>query len=221
MTPPPPIPSPAAATVAVTGHGRREVRPDQIEFHFLIEGLYPTVGQAEQGLQHRRSSLLSALASHRATDSRLTANGPTIAPHHEYEHHAHIFKGFKATEYIILRAPLEPGLANAILHAVSGQLDSITLTVRHHSKKTSSALRSARAEAVRDARRKATHFAEAAGRQLGRLLRLSDTPLASDHAHGERREYMLSAAETPVEIDPESQTLTAEVHAIWELLPAP
>lgn len=158
------------------------------------------------------------MASHRAPDARLTARGPTIAPHHEYEHHAHVFKGFKATEHIILRAPLEPDFANAILHAVSAQLDNIALTVRHRSKKTAAALRSARAEAVRDARRKATHFAEAAGHQLGRLLRLSDTPPASGHdlPSGALCEAFSSA---PVEIDPESQTLTAEVHASWELLP--
>lgn len=49
--------SPATApTVAVSGYGRREVRPDRVEFHFLIEGLHPSVAEVEQGLQHRRSS---------------------------------------------------------------------------------------------------------------------------------------------------------------------
>lgn len=214
--------SSTAPTVAVTGHGRREVRPDQVEFHFCIEGIHPTVAQAEQGLQHRRSALLDALASHRATDARITADGPIIAPYHEYENHARVFKGFKAAEHVILRAPLKPGFANAILHAVSAQLKNITLTVRHRSKKTSAALRSARAEAVRDARRKAAHFAEASGHQLGRLLRLSDTPPKPGHsAHDEYDTQLFSAAHAaPVEIDAESQAVTAEVHAVWELHPA-
>ncbi len=207
-------------TVSVTGHGRREVRPDRVEFHFVLEGVYPSVQEAEAQLHRRRAALLSALETHRGPDARLTCADPVIAPHHEYEDRAYVFKGFKASDHLILRAPLTPGLVNAVLRSVTAQMKSLAVTVRHRSKKTSSALRSARAEAVRDARRKAMHFAEAAGHQLGRRLRLSDTP--SKAGHGKQHEALLySAAEdAPVEIAPESQTVTAEVHAVWELSPA-
>lgn len=108
---------------------------------------------------------------------------------------------------------------NNVLQSIAAQIESLTFTVRYHSKKTSAALRSARAEAVRDARRKATHFAEAAGHRLGHLLRLSDTAPSSDHGHSDSMLY--SAAEpTPVEIDPEAQAVTAQVYAIWELIEA-
>ena len=217
-----PTPVPVSPTIAVSGHGRREVRPDLVEFHFILEGVFPSVREAEDQLHHRRAALLSALESHRTRDSRLTCADPVIAPHHAYEHHAYVFKGFKASDHLILRAPLAPGLVNDLLHAIAAQIQSLAVTVRHRSKKSAAALRSARAEAVRDARRKATHFAEAAGHQLGRLLRLSDTAPSSDHGHGERHENLLySVAESaPVEIDPESQALTAQVHTIWELVEA-
>ncbi|HEY9248425.1 MAG TPA: SIMPL domain-containing protein [Rariglobus sp.] len=211
--------SPPAPTIAVTGHGKREVRPDEVEFHFILEGVFPSVREAETQLQHRRSALVSALEKHRGRKTRLTSGEPVIAPQRDYEHQAYVFKGFKASDHLILRAPLEPYLVSNVLESIAAQIESLTFTVRYRSKKTSAALRSARAEAVRDARRKATHFAEAAGHQLGRLLRLSDTPPASNHGHGANMLY--SAAESaPVEIDPESQAITAEVHGVWELTPA-
>jgi uncharacterized protein YggE len=212
---------PAAATVAVTGQGRREVRPDLVEFHFVLEGVFPSVREAEDQLHHRRAALLSALEKHRTGETRLTCADPVIASHHEYEHHAHVFKGYKASDHLILRAPLQPGLVNAVLHSIAAQIKRLTFTVRHRSKKTSAALRSARAEAVRDARRKASHFAEAAGHQLGRLFRLSDTAPTPGHV-GEQIQHLSCsfAASEPVEIDPESDAVTAEVHAVWELLPA-
>jgi uncharacterized protein YggE len=206
------------ATIAVTGHGKREVRPDEVEFHFIIEGVFPSVREAETQLQRQRSILLSALENHRSRDTRLTSGEPVIAPQRDYEHHTYVFKGFKASDHLILRAPLEPYLVTNVLQSIAAQIESLTFTVRHRSKKTSAALRSARAEAVRDARRKATHFAEAAGHQLGRLLSLSDTPPTSDQANNTGI-LCESAAFTPVEIDPESQAVTAQVHAVWELLP--
>lgn len=211
--------SPPPATISVTGHGKREVRPDEVEFHFIIESVYPSVREAETQLQRQRSILLSALENHRSRHTRLTSGEPVIAPQRDYEHHAYVFKGFKASDHLILRAPLEPYLVNNVLQSIAAQIESLTFTVRYRSKKTSAALRSARAEAVRGARRKSTHFAEAAGHQLGRLLRLSDTPPASNHGHGENMLYS-AAPSAPVKIDPESQAITAEVHAIWELIEA-
>ncbi len=212
---------PFTPTVAVTGRGRRELRPDSVEFHFVIEGVYPSVRDAEAQLHRRRAALLSALEPHRGPDTRLTCADPRIAPHHEYEHHARAFKGFKASDHLILRAPHTPGFVNAVLHSIAAQIENLAVTVRHRSKQTAAAQRSARAEAVRDARREASHFAEAAGHQLGRLLRRSDTAPASEHAGGqlELMRYSLPDSE-PVEIDPESDAVTAEVHAVWELLPA-
>lgn len=209
-------------TVSVTGRGRREVRPDRVEFHFTLNTLSPSVLEAESALQHQRQALMAALAQSRNSSARLTADGPLITPHHDYERQRHVFKGFKALERLVLRAPLEPGYANDVLHAVAGQLDTLSLDVRFVARKTSAALRSARAEAVRDARRQATHFAEAAGHQLGRLLHLSDTAPSSGSGQGERHENMLysAAAEAPVEIAPESRAITAEIHAVWELIPA-
>lgn len=217
MTSPAPTPSPA--TVSVTGHGRREVPPDEVEFHFILEGVFPSVRDAESRLHQRRATLLAALEKHRTRETRLTCADPVIAPHREYERQAYHFKGYKASDHLILRAPLEPGLVNDVLHSIAAEVQHLAVTVRHRSKKTVAALRSARAEAVRDARRKATHFANAAGHQLGRLLRLSDTPPASGHDLPSGT-LCSSFEHAPVEIDPESQTLTAEVHAVWELAPA-
>lgn len=213
-----PVSSPLSPTIAVTGIGRREVRPDHVEFHFIVEGVFPTVREAEARLQRQRAALLQALGDYRHYPSRTTSAEPVIAPKRDYEHGAYVFKGFSATDHIILRATLEPGLVSNVLHAIAAQIEGLTFTVRYQSKKSSAALRGARAEAVRDARRKATHFAAAAGHELGRLLSLSDDPPASDPArYGGVCE---PAAPALVEIDPESQTVTAQVHATWELTPA-
>lgn len=206
-------------TISVTGQGRREVKPDQIELHFILEGVFPSVREAEVQLQRRRTALLSALENHRSRETRLTSGEPVIAPQRDYERHTYVFKGYKATDHIILRAPLEPYLVTNVLQSVASQIEHLAFTVRYKSKKTAAALRSARAEAVRDARRKATHFAEAAGHQLGRLLRLFDTPPTADSGPEPGMLYSANAI-APVEIDPESQAVTAQVHAVWELAPA-
>lgn len=77
--------SPSPPTIAVTGHGKREVRPDEVEFHFIIEGVFPSVREAETQLQRQRSILLSALENHRSRDTRLTSAEPVIAPQRDYE----------------------------------------------------------------------------------------------------------------------------------------
>lgn len=46
----------SSPTIAVAGNGRREVRPDLVEFHFLIEGVFPSIREAESQLQRRRSA---------------------------------------------------------------------------------------------------------------------------------------------------------------------
>ena len=209
-SPIPPIP-----TITVIGHGHREVRPDQVDLHFTLAGIYPSVHEAEVGLQARRTELWRALEAFRSLKTRLTAGEPSIGPHHDYEERRQVFKGFRATDHLVLRAPLEPHLVTNILQAVSGQLESLTFRVRYFSKKSGAVCKSARAEAVRNARRKAAQYAEAAGHRLGTLRSLSDTDSADVVVERSTSGVFEHA---PVSIEPSPEIVNAQVRAVWELV---
>lgn len=75
----PTVAQPSTPIITVIGHGRREVRPDHVDFHFTLDGICPSVREAELGLQARRTELWRALEKFRSLKTRLTAGEPSIA----------------------------------------------------------------------------------------------------------------------------------------------
>jgi hypothetical protein len=62
----PTVAQPSTSIITVIGHGRREVRPDHVDLHFTLDGIYPSVREAEVGLQARRTELWRALEKFRS-----------------------------------------------------------------------------------------------------------------------------------------------------------
>lgn len=210
--------SPAAPpTITVVGHAERFVKPDRVTFRFTLSLVAPSVREAEASLLRQRTQLLNALTPLLPPGRQVESAGLHLGPHHVYENHRHVFKGFEATECLSLRLPLGPDTTRNVLHAVADQLDSIDLRLHYSAKCHTSATEAARTGAVHDARQKATQFAAAADQQLGRLLRLTD--------HVNDSNFRVEACTTSElagdpDAAPESISVSATIRAVWELVPA-
>ncbi|MBO3739110.1 SIMPL domain-containing protein [Actinoplanes flavus] len=214
LTAGPAVAAPARDSVTVTGTGAVYGEPDILVADFAAEAAAPTVGEALER------------ASAAATRMRDTLVGSGTAPADLQTSHADIgaqrddkgkITGYTVTQGLtakirdpkkagtLLTAAVTAGGDAARLNGVSWAIDDDTAL-----------LAEARRKAFADAEGKAELYAGAAGRKLGRVVRVSDVPFDGGEPGVPDRKF---AADAAMPVEPGRQQLTATVTVEWILLP--
>ncbi|WP_433790026.1 SIMPL domain-containing protein [Actinoplanes sp. CA-252034] len=210
---------PARETVLVTGTGEVSGEPDTLSADFGVETTAATVGTAlEQALTaatRMRDALVGAgvaradlqtanVSINSTTDDTGKVTGYTVS------------QGLNAT---IRNLPKAGPLMTAAITAGgdAARLNGVSFTIE----KNAALIAKARKKAFADAHDKAELYARAAGRPLGRVVKISEA--AYGYSEPGQRDDMAAALalkDQSVPIEPGRQRLSATITVEWILAPA-
>ncbi|MEN8654460.1 SIMPL domain-containing protein [Streptomyces sp. 21So2-11] len=168
-------PAPAAATVTVAGEGSAAATPDLAVVTAGVEVTKPTAKAAMAGQSAAAQKLLDAVRKQGVADRDVQTTGISLNPVHRYEDGASKLTGYQAGQTFTVKVR-DINKTGALLKAVTdatgddGRINGVVFDVSDPA-----ALRAAAREAAYgDARNKAEQYARLSGRELGRLVSLTE-----------------------------------------------
>jgi uncharacterized protein YggE len=215
-------PHPRLPTLSVSGSGEAELKPDFARIIIEVE----TQGDAIQQVVARNASSSDAVIARIiglgiTKDQIRTANFEVAQTPLQTDRNGNEVKVPKFTAshrlQIITRDLGGIGkLAGEILASPDMRFDSVSFGLDRQEAGEDEA----RKAAVRDAKRQADVYAEAAGVTLGRVLEVRDGSAQPYQIEGRMRAMAAKAAEVPI-IPPATIRYTAGVSMVWEIAPKP
>lgn len=167
--------APREETVSVTGTGKSSVEPDRVTFRAGVQTTSDSVERAIQQNNERMAKVLAALKSASAQEKEIQTSGFSIYPQQDHRPGAAPrITGYQVSNTVTVRSdkPAEAGkLLQAAVNAGVNTASGLQFEVTDPAKGRDEALRAAYA----DARAKADLLARAAGRTLGKALRITES----------------------------------------------
>jgi uncharacterized protein YggE len=211
-----PAADPPADSVLVTGTGEVSGEPDMLTANFAVEATAPTVDEALNRANAAATRMRDALVRAGLTKADLQTSTVDVS--------AQRTDGGTVTAYIAgqtLAATIRdlPKAGALMSEAIAAGGDAARLNGLWYAIEDDTALLTdARRKAFADARATADLYARAAGRQLGRVITVSEVPPGVVGPGG--ADFRAGAADSPVPLEPGRQTVTATVTVAWALQPA-
>lgn len=214
-------------TVSVSGSGNVKATPDTLVTHFVVHAKRASTQAALAAAGKAASRVVAALEAEGVADADIQTTGLNVGP--TYDRHGRFTGKYRASEGLTARMhPLDKA-GDALDAAVAAggnsvRISSSSLTVSDKEKYRSAA----RAQAFANAKAAAEQYAELAGRQLGRAMKIVGTasgpsaervyraPAAADSAGGG-----VGGAAASIPVNPGKQKVRASVHVVWALEDAP
>ncbi|MDS9467549.1 SIMPL domain-containing protein [Paracoccus sp. MBLB3053] len=208
-----------AAMLTVTGQGSSSAQPDMARITLGVSTEAETAAEAMTQNSTQQQAVLEALKAEGIEDRDIQTAGLNLSPRMEYNNgQPPKMVGYVAQNTVHVRVRDLAGLGGILDKLVSTGANEIS-GISFGREDMAEAQDKARAEAVADARHRAELMAQAAGMKLGNLRALSDSPIAE----GPRPMMAMRAeakGDSPVPIAAGELEVTAQVTAIFELLPA-
>jgi uncharacterized protein len=202
-------------TVTVEGVGHASRAPDVLRIQVAVETPGDSVDQALAGTNRAMDAVLTALRDAGVAGADLRTSSLSIRP--LYDKHGRLITGYLAGNGVTATLrDLEQ--AGTVISAVAGAGGDATRVSGLHFDVDDDAdlLEQARQSAVADARRRAETYATAAGRSVGRVLRISEVDEARPVPVRSRMMAMAEAA-GPVPLEGGLHEVTAAVTVEWAL----
>jgi uncharacterized protein YggE len=206
-------------TITVTGTGHVSVVPDQLAFDLSVSVLRPDLSQALDDANSAMQSVVDTLEAAGVAEKDIKTTDVSVYPEYGRPQKGQppTLQGYRVSHSITVTVD-DLSKGSDIVTAALGaggkgvRLDGLRLQVAD----PDGALGPARSDAVEQARAKAEQYAEDAGRELGDIVRISETadqPYAVDmHSYADS-----AAGSSPVPIQPGQEDLTADVTVVYEL----
>jgi uncharacterized protein YggE len=212
QTPAPPQPM---ETVTVSGTGRSSVTPDRFTFTLGVQTVAPTVDDAVSQNNKRVAAVLAALKAAGAQEKDLQTSNFSIWPQQDYrEGQLPRILGYQVTNTITVRSSKVADAGKLLGVGIGAGVNTssgINFEVADPARGRDSGLRAA----FDDAKSKATLLAQAAGRNLGRALSISEgVQSAPPQPYPMQRAMAMEAkvsSDVPVEAGTEERTYTVTV----------
>lgn len=210
----------AASTLTVQGEGRATVAPDTAAISLGVTTQAPTAAQAMADNAARQTAVIEALKGHGIEPRDIQTSGLNLSPLQDYSQEGRppVITGYQAQNMVTIRVrdiARLGGVLDGLVAAGANEVQGISFS-REDATGTEDA---ARRDAVDDARHRAGILAEAAGMKLGRMLSLADSrPQSGPVPVMMAMAREADAKSTPVE--PGELNVTAQVSAVFEMLPA-
>lgn len=161
----------AKAGIVVSGTGRVEAAPDQLEFTVGVrrraESVDEALGKANDLVRKVRKALIAAGVQNR----RIQTTDLSIEPTYSYANNEERITGYQAGQQLTVRVHRIADAGKVIGAAAKAGGNAVSVhDIRMVLANRDAVMAEARKEAIADARQNAEQFAEAAGRKLGRLV---------------------------------------------------
>ena len=202
-----------APHVEVTGSGTASAAPDVVRVRAGVRCDADDVSTALADAGSRARALAQAARDHGVADADLRTTGTGVHPRHDREGVTVV--GYTAYQSLSVTVR-DPALVGSLVEAFAGAAGN-ALTIDHIGLELADPaplLAQAREAAFADARAKAEQYAALAGRELGKVERLSDV----ERGGAQPRFAMMAAgkaADLSVELGENSVTATVAVRWEW------
>lgn len=203
-------------SVLVTGTGEVFGEPDTLTADFAVEADASTVGEALGRANTATTRMRDALVRAGVVKTDLQTSNVGIGPkrndHNDITGYT-VSQGLTAT---IRDLPRAGALMSAAIAAGgdAARLNGVSFSISDQA----ALLVEARKKAFADARAKAELYARAAGRSLGRVVKVSEESAGYRGSYGQNG---MAAADSAVPIEPGRQQLAVTVSVEWSLNPPP
>jgi len=203
----------SGAHVEVTGSGTASAAPDVVSVRAGVRCDGDDVSSALADAGNRAQGLAQAARDHGVAESDLRTTGTGVHPRHDREGVTVV--GYTAYQSLSVTVR-DPALVGSLVEAFAGAagnaltIDNIGLELAD----SAPLLAQAREQAFADAKAKAEQYAALAGRELGKVERLSDV----ERGGAQPRFAMMAAgkaADLSVELGENSVTATVAVRWEW------
>jgi uncharacterized protein YggE len=196
----------------VTGSGSASAAPDVVRIRAGVSCDADDVSSALDDVAGRAAALSSAARDHGVGAADLRTTGTGVHPRHDREGTTVV--GYTAYQSLSVTVR-DPGLVGSLVAAFAGAAGN-ALTIEHIGLELSDPqplLARAREAAFADARRKAEQYAALAGRELGKVERLSDVVGGGAQP---RFELMAAGKSADLGVELGENSVTATVAVRWE-----
>ena len=202
-------------TITVTGTGTASGTPDEMQISLEASATAAAVSDALDQASQAMTQIKSALAKDGVADTDLQTTDMSVQP--QYNQHGTI-SGYNASESLTAELHSLDKAGHEISDAIhaggnAARLDTVQLDLTDQSAKL---LASARAQAIDDAKARASQYAKAAGRMLGPVVTITENgasvPFRPLPAVG-----AMFAANSAVPISAGTQKVTANVTVVYQL----
>jgi uncharacterized protein len=203
-------------SVQVSGQGVVFGRPDRLDASFGVETSAPTVGAALKVANASGARMRDSLVKGGVTKADLQTSNVTISSTRKDDG---AITGYTVTQGLTAKIRKLAQGGALISAAVTAGGDAARLNgVSFAIENDTALLAEARKKAFADARAKAELYARAAGRPLGRVVKVNESNPTywGGAAAGQDR---FAAADAPVPLEPGRQQLTVTVTVEWALDP--
>ena len=208
-------------SVIVRGTAAASVTPDLAELTLEVSHRAADAAAALDGAAAKSQQLSAALDGHGiASDDRATA-GISVNEEYEYRDNQSVLVGHRATAAVTVTVR-STDLVGRIVRDAVGDAGAAVRTLAWRVEGTNPARADLLSEAARDARRRATAYAEALGLRLGEVELISEAPIATEPVMPRGAMLAMDAAPMAkgreVAVNEGLVELTADVHVRFSLL---
>ncbi|MEU1225873.1 SIMPL domain-containing protein [Streptomyces sp. NPDC005828] len=218
-----PHPTPEAPQVTVRGEGRLEVEPELARIGVSVRARGTDRAAVLAALTSRNAEAIALVKSYGEAVAALETGALSVTPEPARHGRGERVRGYQGWVHLSAELTDFTALGELVTHLADlewTRVDGPWWSLRPDSP----AHAESRRQAVRDAVRRAREYAEALGTSLVALLELSDTGLAPGvpaQAGGMRMAFAAESVEAPAPLDlePQRQTVTAEVAARFTMAP--
>jgi uncharacterized protein YggE len=210
----PSVPIPPPETVSVSGTGRSSVTPDRFSFTVGVQTVANTVDDAVAQNNKRVAAVIAALKAAGAQDKDLQTSNFSIWPQQDYqEGRLPRILGYQVANTVTVRSSKVADVGRLLGVAIGAGVNTssgINFEVADPARGRDQGLRAA----FDDAKAKATLLAQAAGRNLGRVLSIGEGAQAPPPQPYPVQRMAMEAratADVPIESGTQEQTYTVQV----------
>lgn len=211
---------PYSRIITVTGHGNVEAPADRVILGFNVESKMRSYAETVALLNEKTGKLRTAIETLGIQPSSLKTTSFNISPNYDYINNRRVFTGFSAKHGLKLELPFDKERINAVIDGLAASGSETEFRITFTVEDTEELRKRALQAAVADATRKAEIIAEAAGKQLGDILRIDfsriliefDAPSFSSDTMAESS--LLASAP---DIEPEDVSSETSITMVWEI----
>ena len=202
-------------TIVVSGHGTVQVTPDVAEVSMGVQTTAPTSQEAMDTLSTKSTALVDTLTALGIPAEDIKTSGLNLWP--TYGNDGTSIDGYQASTSVAVTVR-DVGRVGEVIDAASGFVgEEFTLGgIMFSYDDPEAVLQQARAAAIDNARVRADQFAEAAGVELGDVVRIVESSVSGFEPRFAAEDMAADAAST-VAIAPGSQDLAADVTVVFAM----
>ena len=203
--------------IQVSGTGTAPGTPDIANLALGVSVRDKTVADAKATADASVQAILTALKDNGVADKDRTTSGFRVYPDYDYTDQGRVLRGYEVTYKLKVTVRSIETTGAVIDAAITAGGDNVVFDRLAYSFSDTAAMESkARQAAVTDMRGKAAEMARFSGRQLGKLMVISESSIPVDQLFGAAREFAAMATDSssfPVG----EEEIRVTVHGVYEL----